>query len=46
MLLYIIIVHYVLIIHLTPSRKDVLELRQRREDQTAGTVLLQGEWID
>lgn len=47
MLLYIIIIlHYVHIIHLTPSRKDVLELRQRREDQTAGTVLLQGEWID
>lgn len=43
--LYIITVHYVLIIRFTPSQKDVMELRQRREDQSYGTVLLQGEWI-
>lgn len=28
MLLYIIALHYVLIIHFTPSQRDVLELRQ------------------
>lgn len=40
---YIITVHYVIIIRFSPSQKDVLELRQRREDKTYGTVLLQGE---
>lgn len=39
--LYIITVHYVVIIHFTSSQKDVLKLRQRREDQTYGTGLLQ-----
>lgn len=46
MLLYIIAVHYVLIIHFAPPQRDALELRQRWEDQIYSTVLLQGEWID
>jgi len=43
--LYIIPVHYVLVIHFTRFQKDVLKLRQRRKDQTYGAVLLQGERV-
>lgn len=46
MLLYLIALHYVLIIHFTPSQRDVLELRQRWEDQIYSSVLLHEEWID
>lgn len=43
MLLYIITLDFVVIIHFTSSQKDVLELRQRREDPTYRTFLLQGK---
>lgn len=46
MLLCIIALHYVLIINYSPSQRDVLELRQRWEDQIYSTILLHGEWID
>lgn len=46
MLLHIIALHDVLVIHFTPSQKDVLELRQRWEDQIYSTVFLHGEWTD
>lgn len=45
MQLCIIALYYVLIINFTPSQRDVLELRQRWEDQIYPTVLLYGEWI-